>query len=103
MNRKDKKFWLNLSLKNRDFLTSCANLLLSQLCAITAILISVCSLIISVVGLKNSVISLVIIGVFLSIYWSWTINKYKQLTKGIKNLNDQYQKYLFELYPHMKK
>ena len=103
LKKDDKQFLVEITLYNRDFLTTCANLILFQLFAFTAVMLSICSIIISIFGVKESIIPLIVIIIPLILYWWWSIKQYKQIVKNVKNVNEQYQKYFFEIYPKLKK
>ena len=103
MSKSDEQFLITLNLTNRDFLTNCANMILSFLFSFTATMFSIYSIYISYVGFNiNSLIVGLVFLISLAPYWVWSLKKYKKCIKNSKKINEQYQKYLFEIYPHTK-
>jgi len=104
LDKGDKKFLINLNLSNRDYLTNCANMLMSFLLGFSAIMVAIYSIYVSWIGLnKNSLVVGLIFLLALTPYWIWSLYQYKKAIKNSKVFNGQYQKYLFEVYPQAKK
>lgn len=104
LDKEDNKFLINLNLSNRDYLTNCANMIISFLLGFSAVMVALYSIYVSWIGLsKNSLFVGLIFLLALTPYWIWSLYQYKKAIKNSKRFNDQYQKYLFEIYPNVKK
>ena len=98
----DRKFLINLSIENRNFLTNVYIGLYTMLIAFTALLISICSIYVSIVGLNlNSLSGIVIISLLIIISWIFVPIYLKKIHKGIKNLNNQYQEIHKTIHPEL--
>jgi len=99
LTKEDKKFLINLNLSNRDYLTNCANIILSLAMSFSAIIFVGYSIYLSIIGLNYN--SLTVGGVILFVlspYWVWSTNQYTRNVKRAMKFNKQYQKYYFELF-----
>lgn len=104
LTKEDKKFLITMSINNRDFLTNIGHRFIAVTLTFMAIYISLCSYLISTIGLNNlTILTIVLITIFAAIIFRFLNCKTKETLKNAKKCNEQYQKYLFEVYPHLQK
>ena len=102
-NKEDKKFLINLYLKNRDFLTTLSHIQMTWLLSISAFIISTFSFLISTQILTNYVLYVFIpMMTILALLWIKIGKNVRQSLGGAKKFNEMYQKYYFDLYPEKK-
>jgi hypothetical protein len=95
----DKKFLIQVNQSNRDYLTNCANITLTQCVSFSALLFSFYGIYLTIAGVsKVSLFVGAVIIISLSPYWTHTFQSYQFMIKYAKKINEQYQKYYLELF-----
>ncbi len=101
--KQDKQFMIQFDQVNRDFLSNTATFMLAFAISLTSLLISVVAIIIAINGINiYSIIVTIILGIVMFVASVWFSIKVKRILQDSKNLNNQLQKELFELYPEYK-
>lgn len=100
--KEDRKFLIQLSIENRNFLTQVYLGLYSMLFAFSALLISIYSMYFSIVGSNKTSITIGCFILFLIIlYWVFIPRYLKIIHPRIRNLNQQYQEIHKTLHPEL--
>jgi hypothetical protein len=96
----DKKFLIQLSISNRNYLVTIAIFIYSTLVSITALLVSLYSIQFSIIGFD--LIWLLFFIIIILIYWIVALISFNKLAKVyIKKLNNQYQDIHKTLHPEL--
>lgn len=103
MNKKDKKFLINLNLNNRNYLVTLSSIISNWTFSLTIFILAIIALIFSILRInKFTMIISMLLMLFILIAW---IKGWREVKKNIKfsiEFNKQYQKYYKELYPRLK-
>ena len=104
LSRKDKELLFKLSVDNRNFLITLANLNITMTFSMTAFIISVLSILL-VLNVFNEYKQYLSISFFIIILIVWYIGtkQWRKNFKGAMDLQKQYEKELKELYPNLGK
>lgn len=101
LSKEDKKFLINTSLYNRDFLLGINSIRLSLVVAMTAVVASLFSILLTL-KLLNPIYSSLLSLILLAIIWINWYQTNRRLRKRITQIQKQYRKYLTEIYPEIK-
>jgi len=102
--KQDRQFWIQFDLANRDFLSNTSALMLSYGIALISLLISVIAVIIAMKGPSAYTTTIVVVLAAIAIIAAWWFSiKVKRMIVGAREINEQLQKELFELYPEYRK
>ncbi len=101
LSKEDKQFLINITLLNRQFLVTLQTLMLSLAVALTSLIASIFALLITFKLEYKVLYGVIGVVLILGIWIHWYI-LYKKNWPSLKNTNEQYQKYFFEVYPSLK-
>jgi len=101
LTKEDKKFLIQITISNRNYLGTIKSLLLAIVIGLTAFLIALYSMLVSL-GLVSQSIANIIGVIILVAMWSHWYYWHKKIVGDARRLNEQYQEYLFDVYPQLK-
>jgi hypothetical protein len=99
--KEDKKFLINLSIYNRDFLLGINSVRLSMAVALTAVLTSLFSILLSLRLIDAAYASLLSL-IVLAVIWIGWWRSSKKMRQRLDMIHSQYKDYIEDLYPELK-
>ncbi|MEM4153006.1 MAG: hypothetical protein QXK80_02745 [Candidatus Pacearchaeota archaeon] len=98
--KEDKKFLINLSIQNRNYLTTVNNLLLAMTIGMSGFATALYGLFISLGLISQNIANTLLVILLLGMWTHWYIVHIKYV-KFIKTLNEQYQKIHKTIHPEL--
>lgn len=101
LTKEDKKFLINISLHNRQFLIVSMSLLLAIFLAFTTLIIVIFYNLLVPSKIVRLYAANISVAILLLVVWVLWYALHAILSNYTKKFNEQYQKYFSELYPHL--